>query len=134
MLSAVLVGRLPAVLFVQELYLHLFLLVISGVALWGASRDTRGGWVLLTLVFVAFLFNIAYLRLLGLASGYFAYPVLLLSALGFVVSVRLTHSRRRRHVPRVVIEDMPETAPAGAPEKRKPRGRPKKKPARRKAA
>jgi len=119
-------------LFIKELYLLFFLLIISGISLIAINRQKIFGWAIYTLIFLVFMFNAMFLYLQTTSHKIFLYAVLLAGAFGFVISIaHIRHRRRQGGVPRLEIEDIYEE-PEPEPEKKQVKKAPAKKAKKRK--
>jgi len=105
------VFALDGTLFVSELYLVLFLLIVVAIALYSISRSIHFGWLLLALVFATVLIDTFYLYSVTSASISLLVAVVVITAVGFILSVSFLRPKRRRHKPPIIIQDMPDDKP-----------------------
>jgi len=91
-------------LFIGQLYLCFMLLIVAGTALYAARAQVRVGWLLLGLFFAIVLFDSIYLYTRTLAGMAILFCTLLVSAIGFIISIGGIERRQKRYS-RVIIDD-----------------------------
>ncbi len=136
--TALMVARLDSPLFIREFYLALFLLVLSGVGLFGVANRLAAGGVVLLLYFALAVLNTLYLHFAVYVGRSLLFVMLAAGLAGLFVSCAHTKRKKRRAVPKVIIEDLPELPGKArvvkSAQRKKPGPKPGPKPGRRKTA
>ncbi len=97
-----------AVLFIKQVYLMFFLLIMAGIALFSAGRGNNSGWMLFVLFFGVIIFDSVYLFETSARGKILLLAVIVPSFIGFFISIsgiRPQHARRARTHP---VQPMPE--------------------------
>jgi len=105
---ALMIAQTDSVLFIGQLYLAFFLLIVAGISLFATRRNMRTGWLLFALFFGTILFDSIYLNSIIKSNIGILFAVVVISAFGFIMSIAGIEKRRRRH--RIIIDDF-EPAP-----------------------
>jgi len=94
------------ILFIKELYLLLFLLIIAGIALFSAGRNQNSGWMLFALFFGTIIINSLYLfETVRIGKG-IMFAVLFSALIGLIMSIYFIRPRYRRRRPRIDFDDV----------------------------
>ena len=95
------------IVFIRQLYLAFFLLIMAGIALFTVASNINSGWLLFTLFYSVFLINTLYLHFEVYVGRSLLFVGLTIGVIGLFFSAAGVGSQRMRHHKRkIIVEDI----------------------------